>query len=353
MRSSHRLGLVVGKFSPFHRGHEYLIEQAISRCDDVLVLGYSQPEFHGCDRKRRQAWVSRRFPQVINVQVDEEWLSQRCQLIGAAIQPIPSNSSSDTEQQSWLGWFLAEILKLRPDAMFASEPYVVPTCALLKRQWNQDVTPYLIDPERTACSISATQIREDVHAHSSWLHPDVYRDFVLRVALLGGESSGKTTLAQALAAEFRTVWVPEYGRERWNEQKGVLSLNDLLEIGQIQIDREEEYLGKAQRVMFCDTSPLTTLGYAGWLFNAKPVVLQTLARRNYDLIVLCDNDFSFVQDGTRQNEGFQKEQQAWYETQMTQRNEPVLRVSGSVPLRVKTVVQALSELYPQLRKRVS
>lgn len=347
MRKLHRLGLVVGKFSPLHRGHEYLIEQAISRCEDVLVLGYSKPEFHGCDRERRQAWVARRFPRVLNVQLDDDWLSQRCNMIGAVHQPIPSNSSPDAEQQSWLGWVLGEVLKLRTDAIFASESYVVPTCALLKRLWNQDITPYLIDPERKACSISATQIREDVHAHSNWLHPDVYRDFVLRVALLGGESSGKTTLAQALAAELRTVWVPEYGRERWTEQKGDLSLKDLLEIGRIQIDREEEWLGKAKRVMFCDTSPLTTLGYAGWLFNAKPMVLQALARRSYDLIVLCHNDFSFVQDGTRQNEEFQKEQQAWYETQMTERHEPVLRVSGSVSTRVKAVVQSLSELYPQ------
>ena len=36
---------------------------------------------------------------------------------------------------------------------------------------------------------------------------------LLKVAILGTESSGKSTLAAALAARHRTVWVPEYLRE--------------------------------------------------------------------------------------------------------------------------------------------
>ncbi|MFS2019786.1 AAA family ATPase, partial [Massilia sp. CT11-108] len=36
---------------------------------------------------------------------------------------------------------------------------------------------------------------------------------VARVALLGAESTGKSTLAQALAARYGTLWVPEYLRE--------------------------------------------------------------------------------------------------------------------------------------------
>jgi nicotinamide riboside kinase len=36
---------------------------------------------------------------------------------------------------------------------------------------------------------------------------------VARVAILGAESSGKSTLAAALADHYGTVWVPEYLRE--------------------------------------------------------------------------------------------------------------------------------------------
>ena len=35
---------------------------------------------------------------------------------------------------------------------------------------------------------------------------------VKRVCLLGAESTGKSTLAEALARRYETLWNPEYGR---------------------------------------------------------------------------------------------------------------------------------------------
>ena len=60
------------------------------------------------------------------------------------------------------------------------------------------------------------------------------------MALLGGESSGKTTLARALAAQLSTVWVPEYGRQRWEELRETLSANELLQVARKQVEWEEE-----------------------------------------------------------------------------------------------------------------
>lgn len=339
----HRLGLVVGKFSPLHQGHEHLINQALAACEQVAVIGYSQPEFRGCGRAQREAWVARRFPQVLNLQIDDAAVHARCDERGLAWRPLPPNVAPDAVHQDWLAWLLDGPLGLRPDAMFASEPYVFPTCERLARQWGHAVTPVCVDPGRRRHPVSATQIRQDPHAHREHLHPDVYRDFVQRVALVGGESSGKTTLAQALAEAFHTAWVPEYGRERWVERGGQLTLDDLLDIGRIQVEREEAALAQAHALLFCDTSPLTTLGYAGWMFDARPEALMSLAQRRYDLIVLCEGDFAFVQDGTRQHAGFRSSQQAWYEQQLVTRSEPVLRVRGSVAERVGQVTAALRQ----------
>ena len=35
---------------------------------------------------------------------------------------------------------------------------------------------------------------------------------VKRVVIIGAESTGKTTLARALAEHYKTPWVPEFGR---------------------------------------------------------------------------------------------------------------------------------------------
>ncbi len=172
-----RLGLVVGKFSPLHLGHEVVIRQALAACEQVLVLGYSQPVLPGCDRTRRHAWVARRFPQVINVQVDDAWLRERCVECGLQWRPMPSNDADDDTQQAWLAWLLDGPLDLRPNAMFASEAYVAPTCRKLSQLFGHPVTPVSVDPGRTTHPIRASWIRADVHAHRAAMHPDVYKDF--------------------------------------------------------------------------------------------------------------------------------------------------------------------------------
>jgi len=169
--------------------------------------------------------------------------------------------------------------------------------------------------------------------------PDTFvkTDTVERILLLGGESSGKSTLAAALAAHFGTLWVHEYGRELWEQQKGIMSEADLLAIGYEQIRREEAAMTKANRYLFCDTSPLTTAGYSLWLFGHVDPRLWQLATRSYDAAILCQPDFPFVQDGLRRDESFRTQQHAWYLEQIATFDYPVLEVSGSVAQRVATV----------------
>lgn len=340
----YRLGLVVGKFSPLHQGHEHVIDSAHRCCDQVLVLGYSQPEFRGCERLRRTAWINDRFPDVINIQLDDAEIQRRCRDRGIAHQPLPHNSEPDLIQQLYLAWLLIGPIGLRPDAMFGSEHYIQPCAALLSEQLGSAVSPVCVDLNRERHPISATRIRQDIHASRQWLAPVVYKDFVPRIVLLGGESCGKTTLAKALATHYRTAWVPEYGRERWDLQNGQLSLDDLIDIGHVQTAKEQALHLEAHSWLFCDTSPLTTLGYAGWMFDQQPTELIQLAERRYDMAILCHPDFEFVQDGTRRDEAFRLEQHAWYLAQLKARGIPWIDVRGHVAERVDQVNTALTEL---------
>ena len=52
-----------------------------------------------------------------------------------------------------------------------------------------------------------------------------HSDGVRRVVLIGVESTGKTTLAQKLAAEYETQWVAEYGREYWEKKVAGLPMD--------------------------------------------------------------------------------------------------------------------------------
>ena len=107
---------------------------------------------------------------------------------------------------------------------------------------------------------SGTLIRSDVHRYREMLSAEVYRSFVFRICLLGGESTGKSTLSRALAAALNAPYVAEFGREYWEEKNGVLECDDLLHIAREQVRREDA--ASTAPYLICDTSPLTVPGKA-------------------------------------------------------------------------------------------
>ena len=84
---------------------------------------------------------------------------------------------------------------------------------------------------------------------------------VKRVCLLGAESTGKTTLARALAAAYGTVWNPEYGRpytELGRDPEAPWTSAEFTHIARIQCWYEDCLAGSARRALFCDTDAFTT-----------------------------------------------------------------------------------------------
>ncbi len=78
----------------------------------------------------------------------------------------------------------------------------------------------------------------------------------LRIVVFGTESTGKTTLAQALAAHFREPWSPEFVREFWDLKAGKISGADLGTIALGQMANEDRAAARARRAVFLDTDLL-------------------------------------------------------------------------------------------------
>ena len=74
-----------------------------------------------------------------------------------------------------------------------------------------------------------------------------------RILILGPESTGKSTLAAALAAYFQEPWVPEVAREYLEKLDRPYAYEDLLQIGKQQMLLEDELAGRAKNYLFCDT----------------------------------------------------------------------------------------------------
>lgn len=329
-----RDGLVVGKFAPLHRGHEALIEFARSQCQRVWLLSYSNPELPGCGPERRRRWLAARFPDCPQLVIDEQWLASARDDAGQPLPPLPANSSSDEAQQQWFVQLLTRVLHWPVDALFGSEPWLAPTARRLGSASGWPVAAVSFDPERRAVPVSGSALRADPHGLRQFLAPEVYADFVERVVLLGGESTGKSTLSAALAEALGTGHVAEYGRDHWLACNGQLTPADLNLIAREQLRREQLAAASANRVLICDTSPLTTLCYAEALFGGGDAELQQLANQPYALQLLLSPDFPLVQDGTRRDEPFRHWQHQWHLAQLARRPSPWLPLGGPLAARL-------------------
>jgi HTH-type transcriptional regulator, transcriptional repressor of NAD biosynthesis genes len=345
MNAPFERGLVVGKFAPLHRGHELVISRAHELCKEVVIVSYSKPELPGSEPERRERWLGELFPRARRLVATDELLRDY-----PDIPELPPNDAAEAAHRRFVGLLCREVLKVRVDAVFTSEEYGSGFATELRAFFQErepscpEIAHVPVDPERRAVPISGSRIRLDVHAHRDWLSPAVYASFVQRVAILGGESSGKSSLAQALAGRFETSFVPEYGRELWVEREGKLVFSDLLRIAERQVELEEQAARASVRYLFCDTSPLTTLHYCRDLFGSADPKLERLAGRRYDLCVLCAPDFAFVQDGTRRTDEFRRHQHEFFRHALEQRGDPWLLAEGSTEERIGAVKRALARL---------
>lgn len=333
-------GLIVGKFSPLHEGHERLIHTALAACEKLLLLSYSRPEFNGYEAKKRQRWLQSRFPQAQIVVVTPQ------DALSWGMGEMPYNEDDGDIHRHFVASLCLSKLQFIPQAVFTAEDYGEGFAQVLSERFGSPVCHIRSERQYGPGAVSGTLLRSDIHGYRHLVAPPVYADFVHRVCLLGGESTGKSTLSVALAEALDTVHISEYGRERWEQVAGELDYEDMLHIAQTQIAREQSAC--PNHFLVCDTSPLTTLLYSQALFNRVDPQLEILAQRHYHTLVLCDADFSFVQDGTRQDESFRQMQQKWYEEELRKRNLPFLRVTGSVEQRVGQVIDSLLSISGQV-----
>lgn len=311
-----RSGLVVGKFAPLHRGHQLVIETARAECERVTVMIWARPDFSDMPTSVRVGWVEALYPDVDVVGFDEA--------------DCPPDDAPDRVQQA----FAAAHLPCPVDAVFSSERYG----DALARSLRAEHVP--VDPERRRLPISGTRIRSDLHAHREWLDPIVHAHFVEKVVFLGAESTGKTTLVEAMASALGEPFVEEVGRTLWVEAKGELPLEDYVRICREHVALEDRAARAAKRFVFVDTNAVTTQAYAFFFFGRCPEEVRAFAdrcRERYAHTFVCVPDIPFDQDGTRVREQVRQHQDGAIRNDLTIRGISYTLVGGTLEERVARV----------------
>ncbi len=125
---------------------------------------------------------------------------------------------------------------------------------------------------------------------------------IKKIVVLGGESTGKSTLCEQLAHQYNTVWVREFARTYLEHLGRDYVQDDLLTIAEGQIASEEEQLKKAHDFLFCDTDLHVIKVWSEYKYSHVDEVIQEIIRsRRYDAYILTSPDFPWQEDPLREH----------------------------------------------------
>uniref|UniRef100_A0AAU2VZD7 AAA family ATPase n=1 Tax=Streptomyces sp. NBC_00008 TaxID=2903610 RepID=A0AAU2VZD7_9ACTN len=338
-------GLVLGRFYPPHAGHHHLVRTAQDRCERLTVL-VRAASVESVPLADRVAWMREVHPDVT---------------VAGALDDTGTDLHDPAARDAPMALFAAAVPE-PVDAVFASEPYGDE----LARRFGAE--PVSVDPGHTVFPVSNAAVRADPAGYWDFLEPPVRAALARRVVVLGAESTGTTTLARALAAQYRrrggvwalTGYVAGYGSES-GEQKpaaprarraraqwedGAFTSGDFPLMAEARSAREEAAARTGSPVLVCDTDSFATTVRHEWYAGGRsPLVERTAGRPAPHLWLLTDHEgIAFEDDGLRDGE----EPRPWmtdrFRTELTRTGRNFIEVTGSRQQRLATAVEAVDAL---------
>jgi HTH-type transcriptional repressor of NAD biosynthesis genes len=282
-----------GSFDPLHLGHISDIIKAAAICEELYVMISWCEGRESTSKELRYRWIlncTKHLPNVRIILVEDQAVSKEVY-----------NTDYYWEKGAQ---DIKNAIGKPIDAVFCGSDYLG-TNRFESLYCPESAVIYF---DREEVPISSTEIREWASAHWDYL-PEVCKDYYARkVLVVGGESTGKSTLVQNLALAYNTNYVAEYGRVTADYAGGedFMLADDLHENLLRQRINIIDAAKKSNRILFVDTDAITTLFYSRFLLqNQKQIeVCEKLATAinemtQWDLVLFLEPDVEFIQDGTR------------------------------------------------------
>jgi NadR type nicotinamide-nucleotide adenylyltransferase len=168
---------------------------------------------------------------------------------------------------------------------------------------------------------------------------------ILKVCLIGADSTGKTTLAEDLAEHYRTVVVAEYAREFIEARNGIFCLDDMPTIVDAQLAAEARQVRIANRVLFCDGSALANCVWSErYCGRPHPKVVELANRSKYNLFLFTRIDVAWRADAIRDSRGYREWLDTRFEAELMKRKYPYASIDGPWEQRFATAVRHVDAL---------
>ncbi len=276
---------VFGKFLPFHKGHEAMINFALTKCDflSVLVCCSDTEKIPSLIRKE---WIEKSLENNIRLEV---------RLFNYKESDLPNTSVSSAEvSKLWAKEFVVQF----PDysILVTSEDYG----KFVAEYMNIKHIPF--DLNRNIYPISATDIRNNLFEHWKFLPDSVKPYFVFKVVILGTESTGKTTMAEKLSQYYNCSLVMEAGRDIVSDSNS-FNFSDLYLVADEHVNRINNTIIGNSPLVIIDTDIHITKSYSRFIFGKELSISSDIYDSNKaNLYLYLNNDVEYIQDGTRLSE---------------------------------------------------
>jgi nicotinamide riboside kinase len=192
---------------------------------------------------------------------------------------------------------------------------------------------------------------------------------IKKIVIVGPESTGKSTLCEQLAQYYNTNWCPEFAREYLLTNGMNYSYSDLLKIAKGQLAMEDEYVQSAisgkqaepQSILrtqnseltahslplFIDTDMYVMKVWCEFVFGkCHTWITDRIAKRKYDLYLLCNTDLPWVKDELREYPDLETRDKLYHIYKSILCNQPVpwVDINGGYEERLEKAVKAVDFL---------
>ncbi len=173
---------------------------------------------------------------------------------------------------------------------------------------------------------------------------------IIRIAITGPESTGKSTLTNQLAKHYKTVGVPEFAREYIASLNHPYTINDILFIAKSQIESEKALSNDAVQLLFTDTELIVTKIWSEHSFKTcDSWILESINKNTYDLYLLCNIDLPWEYDPLREHPNLREYFYNLYLNELITRNYNYTIISGNKEMRLENAIFAIEKF---LSKRI-
>ena len=164
---------------------------------------------------------------------------------------------------------------------------------------------------------------------------------MIKISIVGPESSGKSTLALSLSQKLECEFCEEYSR-KYLEKKIHYNISDLKKIAKEQHKLIRKGIERGEKYLIADTCVLDIEIWSKIKFNKiEEKVLYLSSKEEFDFYLLCKPDIPWEYDKLRENQYNRENIYEEFKSIMKEKKLNYFIIEGSISKRINSALKII------------